>query len=518
MNIDLKFYWRLFIKRLPLMLPIVIICSLVGVVMAMREPTTFRADARLLVEDPEIPGNLAASTVQTDPNATIEIIRQRLMTRANLLDIANDFDVFENYSSMSPDAVLDQMRAATRIGSRGGGRAPVIVTVAFEARNGQIAANVVNEYVTRIVNANAELRTGRAEDTLEFFEQEVQRLSSELDAQSARITQFQAENADALPSDQQFRMNRLEMLQERLANAERQRSALMDQRTRLEEIYEETGGVLPAEGTPLSRDQQQLVQLEQQLSDALLVYSETSPRIEVLRSRIERLRERIESDLASTAGTGMADQGERSTGEAVLDAQLAQIDSEIETLDTLIAETTDRMTSLEDSIARTPENAITLRGLERDYENIRSQYDSAVARLATASTGERIEVTARGQRISIIEAANVPRTPTGTNRLKTALQGGMAGLGLAGGLFVLLEVLNRSVRRPVEITNALGITPIATIPFMESPRRRAMRRTVQVASFVIILLGVPAALWAVDTYYMPLDQLADRVLRRVGLA
>jgi hypothetical protein len=63
---------------------------------------------------------------------------------------------------------------------------------------------------------------------------------------------------------------------------------------------------------------------------------------------------------------------------------------------------------LEDAIARTPLNAITLQGLERDYENIRVQYDSAVARLAQASTGERIELTSRGQRITLIEAANVP--------------------------------------------------------------------------------------------------------------
>jgi nitrogen fixation-related uncharacterized protein len=43
------------------------------------------------------------------------------------------------------------------------------------------------------------------------------------------------------------------------------------------------------------------------------------------------------------------------------------------------------------------------------------------------------------------------------------------------------------------------------------------RRTVRIASILIILVGVPAALWAVDTYYLPLDQLAQRILQRVGL-
>jgi hypothetical protein len=84
---------------------------------------------------------------------------------------------------------------------------------------GQIAADVVNEYVTRIIAANVELRTGRAEGTLDFFEQEVERLSTELANRSAQISQFQAENADALPADQTFRLSRQAVLQERIASA-----------------------------------------------------------------------------------------------------------------------------------------------------------------------------------------------------------------------------------------------------------------------------------------------------------
>jgi uncharacterized protein involved in exopolysaccharide biosynthesis len=312
-------------------------------------------------------------------------------------------------------------------------------------------------------------------------------------------------------------MSRQQLLQERISNAERERASLIEQRMRLQEIFETTGGILPDDETPLTRDQQQLRQLEQQLSDALLVYSEESPRVDVLRTRIERLRERIEDDFTSAASLASGEEEDQSTSEAMLDAQLAQIDSQIESLDEFLAGANAEMERIETAIAETPENAIILRGLERDYENIRSQYDRAVSRLAAASTGERIEVTARGQRISVIEPASVPRSPNSPNRMRTALQGLMVGVGLAGGLFVLLELLNRSVRRPVEITNALGITPLATIPFMESPRRRVIHRTIRIAAFLVILAGIPAALWAIDTYFMPLDQLATRVLRRIGL-
>jgi polysaccharide chain length determinant protein (PEP-CTERM system associated) len=516
MNFDLRFYWSLFLRRLPWMLAIIIACSGLAVVTALRAPTTFEADARLLVEEPQIPGELAASTVQTEANAAIEIIRQRLLTRANLLDIANEFNVFPNYSAMSPDDVVRQMQRATSIGSRGGGRngSPVIVTVSFEARNGQIAANVVNEYVTRIVNANVELRIGRAEETLEFFQQEVNRLSTELDLQSARITEFQTQNADALPADQPFRLSRLSVLQERVASAERERATLEDQKTRIIEIFEATGSLVAAGNAPLSPEQQQLQSLERELADALLVYSQENPRVQLLQRRIDQIRTQV-ADSATAAPE--ASEQTRDSARTALDVQLAQIDSQIESLETDIAQASVQITEIEEDIARTPGNNIILRSLERDYENVRRQYDAAVARLATASTGERIEVSARGQRISVIEAASVPRRPKDSNAIRTILMGVAAGIGLAGGLFVLLELLNRTVRRPAEVTGALGITPLATIPFFENPRRRMVRRSVRIVVSLAILAGVPAALWAVDTYFMPLDQLASRILTRIGI-
>jgi hypothetical protein len=202
----------------------------------------------------------------------------------------------------------------------------------------------------------------------------------------------------------------------------------------------------------------------------------------------------------------------------VLDLQLGQIDAQIESLESVIAEANAELAQLEGAIARTPINAITLQGLERDYENIRVQYDSAVARLAQASTGERIELTSRGQRITLIEAANVPSEPARPNRRLIAAAGAAAGIGLAVGLFILLEILNRTVRRPVEISRALGIEPLATIPYISTRTERFKRIGLRAAALLLVMAGLPAGLWAIDTYYIPLDQLATDVLSRLGLA
>ena len=504
---EVRFYLRLIMRRLPILLAIVILCSALGLIQALRMPAIYSANARLLVESPQISGELV--TVEVAADEEIQIIRERLLTRANLLEIADEFNVFLDYSEMTPDRIVQEMSQATRINNRGGRNQATVITVSFEARSGQVAADVVNEYVTRITNASVELRTERAEGTLEFFEQEVDRLSSELDLRSAQISQFQAENADAMPAEQSFRLTRQAVLQESLASSQRELSSLIDQRARIVQIYEATGQIQSTDAL-LSDDERQLRDLERQLAQQLTIYSEAAPQIVQLRRRIEQLRSQIAASSSSD--------GEVNSSRAVLDLQLGQIDSQTAELESVIAAAEMELARLEDAIARTPLNTITLQSLERDYENIRLQYDRAVDRLAVASTGERIEVTSRGQRITLIESASVPREPASPNRKLIAFLGGVVGVGLAIGIFVLLELLNRTVRRPTEINRAFGIEPLATIPYISTRSERLFRFGLRAASLILVLVGLPALLWAVDTYYMPLDQLASRLLNRFGLA
>jgi polysaccharide chain length determinant protein (PEP-CTERM system associated) len=508
MNTELLFYWRMLLRRFPLMIAIVILFTVLGLIQAVRLPAVYEATARLLVESPQISDNLVDVTVTTSADEEITIIRERLLTRSNLLDIAVEFDVFEDYSEMPPTAILGNMLQSTSIDSRGGRNQATMITVGFEARSGEIAANVVNEYVTRIIDANIELRTSRAEGTLDFFEQELQRLSAELDARSARINEFQAANASALPADQPFRLNRQSVLQERIASGQRELSSLIDQRARIIEVYESTGQI-GAGDSILSDDQRQLRDLERDLAQLLSIYSEDAPQVVTLRRRIDTLRDRVISTTDSNAP--------ETSGQAVLNLQLNQIDAQIANLESVIEDSSAELARLEEAIARTPLNAITLEGLQRDYENIRVQYDSAVARLAQASTGERIEVTSRGQRISLVEPAVVPVSPSRPNRKLIALASFGVGLSLAVGIFVLFEFLNDKIRRPVEITRSIGIEPLATIPYISTRAERRKRIVFRASSAILVIVGLLGALWVVDAFYFPLDQLALDLLTSLGL-
>jgi len=512
MNSELRFYVSILLRRLPLIVVITGILTGVSVYIALTLPTTYRAEALLLIESPQIPGELASSTVSDNVEEQLEIIEQRLLTRANLLEIADKFAVFPNRSEMVPDEIVDRMRAQTGFRRSGGGRggAARTLTVSFSAQRPGVTAEVVNEYVTRVLQENVQMRTGIAEETLSFFEQEADRLGQDLDLQSQRILEFKNANIDALPEGMDYRMNRQSLLTERLAQLQRDRESLLDQRRRIIEIFEATGRVAGAPQASLSPDQRQLQQLQDELQSARALYSEQNPRIRVLVTRIEQLESRV----AETSG---ATDTSVDPNQALLNLQLGEIDSRVEYIDEQTGIINAELNELENAIAKTPSNSITLQALERDYANIQSRYDAANARLAAAAVGERIELTSKGQRISVLRQAIVPRQPDSPNRPLIAAGGFAASLGIATAIVVLLELLNRTVRRPADLARALQITPLGTVPYIATRNESYRKRGGLMAVIAIIAIGIPAGLYLLHVQYMPLDLLADRAMSRFGL-
>ena len=514
MNPEVRYYLSVFLRRLPLFLIVSLSIASAAVAFAVILPTVYSANAVMLVERAQIPDELAASTVQTEAREQLQIVQQRLLTRANLIEVAREFQVYEDIGLLNPDQIVARMRADTSFRSSSGRDQATLLTVNFNARTPQIAAQVANDYVTRILADNARQRMRQAEDTLSFFEQEVDRLGTELDLQSARILKFQNENADALPDSLEFRMGRSNLLQERLSQMARDRASLEDQRGRLIEIYERTGAVDTAELSVQTFEERQLEQLRNQLSVALAVYSEESPQVRLLRSQVTTMEQQVAAQAAALAGQPQEGQ-ENLSPDSLLDLQLAEIDAQLEFMDEQYVAVQTELDELQETIRRTPNNSIALEALQRDYENVQAQYTRALDRLSAAVTGERIETLSKGERITVIEQAIPPTDPSKPNRPLIAAGGTILGLGVAGFLIVLLETLNKAVRRPIDLTNGLGITPIATVPYIATSGERLRRRLLILFGLLVVLTGIPAALYFVHYQVMPLDLVIDKVLDRI---
>jgi hypothetical protein len=124
---------------------------------------------------------------------------------------------------------------------------------------------------------------------------------------------------------------------------------------------------------------------------------------------------------------------------------------------------------------------------------------------------------ARGQRIAVVEPPGVPNEPAKPKRLLIAAGGSFFGILAGIGLIVMMEVLNRSIRRPEDMIRTLGISPIATLPYIQTRKEAVIRRGRKLLIALMILVGITAAVYVVHTYYQPLDLVAERIMNKLGM-
>lgn len=520
---DFKFYFSLFLRRLPYFLVIFAMCSAIGITLAQILPPVYRAEARLLVEGEQIPGDLAESTITIDPTEIISRIEQEITSRNNLIEVAQDYDVYEPDADgvvrISAEDRVEDMRARFSIEITGGAqrRGPnlaTIVTVSFAADNAQTSAAVTNEFVTQILSANEEFRKGQARDSADFFERLVNDLADQLDAQDTLILTFQQENSDALPESLNFREEQLERAQDRMAQLEREEAILENNRAQMVALME-SGALNSQAAAPQvqTAEARQLQRMRDELSGLLATLSPTHPRVRQLEGQIAALEPRV-AEQEAAAGANP----ETATGISAAELRLNDILTALEFNRVDQARLRGEMEELESNIQATYANRTELRRMERTYSDLQAQHSQAVASLAQAATGETIEELGRGGRIRENEAARAPDTPESPNRVMIAAGGIGGGLFLGLAFVVLLELLNSSIRRPVDLTKRLGITALGAVPRIRTRQEIFKRRAIIAASFAFVLIALPAALWVVHTQVEPLDRVLTRVLSQVGLA
>ncbi|MFN4128268.1 MAG: GumC family protein [Paracoccaceae bacterium] len=520
---DLRFYATLFLRRLHWFILAVILCSAIGITLARVLPTVYSAEARLVVESEQIPDELAASTVRTQATEQLQIIQQRILTRDILIEMSNRLGIYasrvaEGKKPLSAEEIVADLRE--RISIRTVGSSPAqrrgdvqatIVTVGFNAPTSALAATVTNEVVTLILREDVSMRTGVARQTLEFFEQEVSRLDRELAQKAAVILEFKERNLTALPDSLDFRRTQQAAAQERLLQVERGEAEVRDRRARLVRLHEASSTA--NEGVPVSQrtpEQAQLQTLRDEMSRSLAVLSPDNPKIKLLVAQIAALEKVVEGQIA---GAAIGEDGQRLSA---FDVQLADLDGQLAFLAQQKAQIQSAIDALSASIAATPSNAVSLETLERDYSATRQQYDQAVQNKAKAETGDMIEALSKGQRITVIEQAIAPREPTSPNRPLIAAGGVGGGLFLGLALVALLEFFKAGIRRPVDLSNGLGITPFATLPYMRSKGEVLRQALIIWGGIVLFLLVIAATLWLVHTRYMPLDLLLEQTRQRLS--
>jgi uncharacterized protein involved in exopolysaccharide biosynthesis len=174
--------------------------SILGLYLATTQKPSYLSEGKILVESQVIAPDFVKMTATAAER--IQLIQQRILTRENLLLVANKFGLFSEQPR-----ILDLMRVSTEIkpadlegqGQPRPGTTTTAFTVGFEYKTPELAMRVANEFVTMIVNEDERSRTSRSTEAVKILAGETKEIEDQLESTQMQISEISRRPLDAVP-------------------------------------------------------------------------------------------------------------------------------------------------------------------------------------------------------------------------------------------------------------------------------------------------------------------------------
>ena len=480
-------------------------------------PAVYQSTARILVEGQQIPDELARSTVTQTASQRLDSITQKLMSRPNLINLIDELGLYAERTDLSLSQKIDRLRIATALipitRPPPNNQILTAFTIQVTMNDPELAARVANEFVTLVLDQNAQVRTKQATETLAFFEKETERLRDTITGLEQEITEYKRANEDALPGNLAFRHEQLNQMTETALQLDRSIFQLEQQRdelqTRLAEFRDVT--TVAAAERP---EQRRLRQIESELAQLRTVYSDTHRSIQALLAERAAVQSTLPAEQVQPASQPAS---RRLREEQILD-RIRQLNSQIDTLQDEKLAMAEKGTRIRESIRRTPDIEVVLKAYDRRLEDLQDQLVILAGKRAEAETGERLEVNQQAERFEVVENALMAEFPISPNRKKIAAMGAVASVGLALGFAFLLEMLFPAIRSVSQMQRQLDLRPVVAIPHIQTRAEKRMSYVRGVAMLLLLGVAIPGGLYLVDQKVMPLQKIGEKVVEKTGMS
>ena len=498
-------------RRALVMVTAFIVVIIVASAFAILLPPVYQSSGTILIESQQISNKIIASSVSGYARERIEVIKQRVMTRENLLRIMKKYNLFRDKNeSRVTSELINNVRKRIAINLKGGKRGKTIAfSLSFEDRHAELAYGVTSELVTLFLDENIKSRVERATETTRFLSQEAQRLKMELEKIESLVAGYKQEHAGSLPENLNLKTAILQRTEIELANINREYKATENELQRLEFELSAAKSGMGVEETPVYR----LKQLKAEYRQASISYKDTHPTIRALKRKIEMLEkgEVSEEDIATPAA------GVLINSELVLrlETLIVTAKDKLESLDSQRKPMRKKIARYEQQIIKTPQVELALSSLLRDHTNAKKKYEEIQAKQLTAQIAENLEGENKSERFSLIDPPLLADKPIKPNRYKILMLGFLIALAAAGGIAFLLETLNQRIRGKGALTVVIGSSPLVEIPYIATSGEHLQRKLLIKRSLIGFAIFIAISLIIVHFVYMELDLLFYKILARL---
>lgn len=506
-----------------------LILMLISASIAYLLPATYKSEGLILIESQEIPRDLVKSTVTSYADQRIEIIKQRIMTTSNVMNIVKKFNLYaEMRKSSPPSEIVELFRENIKIimveanvtDPRSGRarKASIAFKVGFLDKSPRVAQKVANELVTRFLNENVRTRTDRASETTAFLSDEASKFQRKVQKLDQEIAEFKDKYSDSLPELLQYNLSTVERLQAELTANQNQIVAMKDQvlaltleqsnfsyylpnhtvdegsdtDSQLREVQAEYSRLksrysanhpdvmqLKRQITSLEAelgivsDERAILDDELNLAEKRLIelkqrYAETHPDVKSVVKRVADLKQQLAKLPVAKSNSGSVNSSSRRTNPLYrqITAKIASNEREIIRLNQRQTEIRTQLEDYEQRIVQTHQVQRAYSDLTRDYENNLAKYNELKAKQLEAELAQNLESENKGESFTLIEPPLVPSKSEKPNRLKILVLGMVASVGAGIGLAILIDMIMGGIRGYNSISRVVGQAPLVVVPII----------------------------------------------------
>lgn len=99
-----------------------------------------------------------------------------------------------------------------------------------------------------------------------------------------------------------------------------------------------------------------------------------------------------------------------------------------------------------------------------------------IANAVRVAASQRIYEVMAIEAVNVVDTANLPEGPSSPNTMKNTAIGGAVGLVLAAGIYILIFLLDDTIKTPDDVEKYLGLSVLASIPYDEEADTVVLRK------------------------------------------
>jgi len=496
------------------------IVSLAGWFAVYSMPPVYEANARIYVDTenairPLLVGIAASSNVMNE----VTVVTRELLSRPNLAEVARTTDLDLRAET---DAEFEELLSALQNRIQVSGNRDNIFSIAYRDPNRQKAVAVVDALVNAFVENSLGADRTEASKAQQFLRDQIGDFEARLTAAENRRAKFKRDNVALMPGQQggyfaRLQSGRLELgqTQVKLRLAEERRSELLRQLQGEEPVFGIMSAPQAGSGGGGGFAAGKIRQLESQLEELRLQYTDKHPRIGQILDTIELLKAQQAEENAA-AGTGGSS---RTLGPSPLDMnpvyqnmriQLTNAEVEIASLRAELNQQQQNIEELRTLVDTVPQVEAELGRLDRDYDVVKTKYEQLLVQLETANIGEDVEASIDEVQFRIIDPPFAGRNPAGPQRQLFLIVVLLGSLGVGAALLFVLNLLNPVFFSSRAVKSGVGIPVLGSVSLILSSEEVSEKRKSHLHFAVAV--GMLVVLFGFLSMFA--DQLSP-VLRRI---